>query len=185
MASVRKEKKNKSRVGKIVKRSLLCLLFLFFLALLVGFIVIYAKYGKKIKALKAEANTIVSKSKKEDFRAAETSICYFSDGSVMSVLKGEKDVYYLEYDAIPKYCIDAMLATEDRKFYEHSGYDIYAILRAAKAYIENEGEIRQGGSTITQQLARTVYPCAFPLSQTAPPSSWPYMPQSTYRSVRH
>ena len=157
MASVRKEQKNKSRVGKIIKRSLLCLLFLFFLTVLIGFIVIYTKYGKKIKVLKAEANTIVSKSKKEDFRAAETSICYFSDGSVMSVLKGEKDVYYLEYDAIPKYCIDAMLATEDRKFYEHSGYDIYAILRAAKAYIENEGEIRQGGSTITQQLARTVY----------------------------
>ena len=157
MASVRKEQKNKSRVGKIIKRSLLCLLFLFFLALLIGFIVIYAKYGEKLKALKAEANTIVSKSKKEDFRAAETSICYFADGSVMSVLKGEKDVYYLEYDAIPKYCIDAMLATEDRKFYEHSGYDIYAILRAAKAYIDNEGEIRQGGSTITQQLARTVY----------------------------
>lgn len=157
MASVKKEKKNKSRVGKIVKRSLLCLFLLFFLALLIGFVVIWSKYGDKLKTLKAEANAIAAGSKKEDFRANETSVCYWADGSVMSVLKGEKDVYYLEYDAIPKNCINAMLATEDRKFYEHSGYDIYAIIRAAKAYIDHEGEIRQGGSTITQQLARTVY----------------------------
>ena len=75
----------------------------------------------------------------------------------MSVLKGEKDVYYLPYEAIPKYCIDSLLATEDRKFFEHAGYDVYAIIRAAKAYLDNEGEIRQGGSTITQQLARTIY----------------------------
>ena len=157
MASVKKEKKNKSRVGKIVKRSLLCLFLLFFLALLIGSVVIWSKYGDKLKSLKAEANAIAAGSKKEDFRANETSVCYWADGSVMSVLKGEKDVYYLEYDAIPKYCVSAMLATEDRKFYEHSGYDIYAIIRAAKAYIDHEGEIRQGGSTITQQLARTVY----------------------------
>ena len=157
MASVKKEKKNKSRVGTIVKRSLLCLFLLFFLALLIGSVVIWSKYGDKLKALKAEANAIAARSKKEDFRANETSVCYWADGSVMSVLKGEKDVYYLEYDAIPKYCVSAMLATEDRKFYEHSGYDIYAIIRAAKAYIDHEGEIRQGGSTITQQLARTVY----------------------------
>ena len=150
-------KKKRSRVGRFIRKSLLILLFLFFATCLILGIVFYNKYGKRIQELKKEAERIASDSHKSDFRANETSICYFSDGSVMSVLKGEKDVYYLEIGAIPKGCIDALLATEDRKFYEHAGYDVYAILRAAKAYLDNEGEIRQGGSTITQQLARTIY----------------------------
>ena len=60
MASVKKEKKNKSRVGKIIKRSLLCLFLLFFLALLTGAVIIWSKYGDKLKALKAEANAIAA-----------------------------------------------------------------------------------------------------------------------------
>ena len=151
------EKKKKNSVGRIVRRCLLILFFLLFLTILILGIVFYNKYGKKIIALKKEAEKIAVTSTPEDFKANQTSVCYWSDGSVMSVLKGEKDVYYLGYDAIPKYCINAMLATEDRKFYEHPGYDIYAVIRAAKAYIDNEGEIKQGGSTITQQLARTIY----------------------------
>ncbi|MBR5179687.1 MAG: PBP1A family penicillin-binding protein [Lachnospiraceae bacterium] len=151
------EKKKRSKAGRIIRKTFLVLLLLFFITVLVLGIIFYNKYGKRILELKREAEKIAATSERSDFRASETSICYFSDGSVMSVLKGEKDVYYLEYDAIPKYCINALLATEDRKFYEHAGYDVYAILRAAKAYLDNEGEIRQGGSTITQQLARTIY----------------------------
>ena len=151
------EKKRRSKVGRIIKKAFLILLLLFFLTVLVLGVIFYNKYGKRILELKKEAERIAAGSHKSDFRASETSICYFSDGSVMSVLKGEKDVYYIEVDAIPKDCVDALLATEDRKFYEHAGYDVYAILRAAKAYLDNEGEIRQGGSTITQQLARTIY----------------------------
>ncbi len=151
------KKKKKSKAGRVIKKSLLILLFVFLVSVLVLGIVFYNKYGKRILELKDEAESIASKSRKEDFRASETSVCYFSDGNVMSVLKAEKDVYYLDFDAIPAYCVDALLAVEDRKFYEHPGYDIYAIIRAGKAYLENDGEIRQGGSTITQQLARTVY----------------------------
>lgn len=157
MSKQKAGKKKRSKAGRIIRKSLLILLLLFFISALVFGIIFYNKYGKRILELKREAEKIAASSDRSDFRADETSICYFSDGSVMSVLKGEKDVYYLEYDAIPKYCIDSLLATEDRKFYEHPGYDIYAIIRAAKAYLENDGEIRQGGSTITQQLARTIY----------------------------
>jgi 1A family penicillin-binding protein len=157
MSKIDGQKKKKKSIGKTVLKVFLTLFLVLFLTVLILGIVFYNKYGKQLFELKEEAERIAAASKKEDFRAAQTSICYWSDGSVLSVLKGDKNVFYLTYDAIPENCINAMLATEDRKFYEHSGYDIYAIIRAAKAYLDNEGEIRQGGSTITQQLARTVY----------------------------
>jgi penicillin-binding protein 1A len=59
------------------------------------------------------------------------------------------------YDSIPKVAIEALVATEDRKFYEHWGVDIE---RFIKAMIKNivMGR-REGGSTITQQLAKNLY----------------------------
>jgi penicillin-binding protein, 1A family len=50
----------------------------------------------------------------------------------------------------------AIVSIEDKKFYQHKGIDYKAIIRAIKAMIEN-GEVTQGGSTITQQLSRTVF----------------------------
>lgn len=150
------QKKKRGIIRIILKIFLSLFLLLFCVCLILG-IILYCKYGERINKLKNEAEVIAASSVPEDFRASQTSICYWADGSVLSVMKGEKDVYYLSYDAIPQNCINAMLATEDRKFYEHSGFDFYAVLRAAKAYVDNDGEIRQGGSTITQQLARTVY----------------------------
>lgn len=117
----------------------------------------YFAYGRSIIDLYNKAADIVASSDRSDFKASETTLCYFSDGSLMSVLKGEKDVYYLTYDSIPEAAIDAMLVTEDRKFYRHTGYDFSAIMRAVRAYLINRGEIHQGGSTITQQLARNIY----------------------------
>ncbi|MCR5684704.1 MAG: transglycosylase domain-containing protein [Lachnospiraceae bacterium] len=143
--------------GSIVKRILLVLLCLFIICVLGGGIWFYFRYGREILVLREEARLIAASSTKNDFKGSQTSICYYADGSVMQILKGEKDVYYLDYPEIPGYAVNAMLATEDRKFYDHKGYDIYAIARAAKAYIDNDGEIRQGGSTITQQLARLIY----------------------------
>jgi 1A family penicillin-binding protein len=54
---------------------------------------------------------------------------------------------------IPVHLVDAILAIEDRMFYEHRGVDPYALLRAAKARIEH-GRFTQGGSTITQQIVK-------------------------------
>ena len=147
----------RSPVRSIIKKILLVLLLVILLALVIGGIWFYNKYGKRILELKSTAERIAARSSRSDFKSSQTSICYYSDGSVMQVMRGDKDVYYLDYGAIPQYAVKAMLATEDRKFYTHKGYDIYAIFRAAKAYIQNDGQIKQGGSTITQQLARNIY----------------------------
>lgn len=62
------------------------------------------------------------------------------------------------YDAkqLPPYLVDAVLATEDRRFYEHHGVDPIGMLRAAGADMLH-GHVVQGGSTITQQLAKNLF----------------------------
>ena len=59
-------------------------------------------------------------------------------------------------DQIPPYLPDALLATEDRRFYSHFGVDPLGLLRAVIANIR-AGHLVQGGSTITQQLAKNVF----------------------------
>lgn len=152
-----KKSKNRSIVGRVIGRILLWLLVLIIVAGIVAGIWFYNRYGRDLLQLKTEAELIAWRSSKDDFSSAQTSICYYADGSVMQILKGEKNVYYLPYSAIPTNAVSAVLAVEDRKFFRHKGYDVYAIARAAKAYLQNEGEIKQGGSTVTQQLARIVY----------------------------
>ena len=57
---------------------------------------------------------------------------------------------------LPKRLVDAVVAIEDRRFFEHPGFDVHAIARAAVADL-TAGAFRQGGSTITQQLAKLEY----------------------------
>jgi penicillin-binding protein 1A len=58
--------------------------------------------------------------------------------------------------ALPKHVVDAVLAIEDRRFCDHFGIDLRGIARAARHNVE-AGTIEQGGSTITQQLAKTSF----------------------------
>ena len=60
------------------------------------------------------------------------------------------------FEDLPAYFIQAVSATEDRRFFDHPGIDPLGILRAAIANIR-AGGIRQGGSTITQQLAKNLF----------------------------
>jgi len=62
-------------------------------------------------------------------------------------------------DDLPKTLLDAVVAVEDRRFYRHTGIDPRALLRALLANVKS-GEVVQGGSTITQQLAKNLYPNA-------------------------
>lgn len=63
---------------------------------------------------------------------------------------------WVAYDQIPQVMKDAMLATEDRRYYGHVGIDPVGLARSVWVRVE-EGKWKQGGSTITQQLARTVF----------------------------
>lgn len=71
-------------------------------------------------------------------------------------LSGGVDRVRVTYDDIPEVFILALLATEDRQFFVHSGVDPLAVVRALAADLRDEG-MRQGGSTITQQYVKNAY----------------------------
>ncbi|GEL08943.1 transglycosylase domain-containing protein [Salisediminibacterium halotolerans] len=83
---------------------------------------------------------------------------YISDknGSVVYEVYGAENRIELNYDDIPSYVKDAFLATEDRLFFDHPGFDITGISRAFLVNMQSDG-VEQGGSTITQQLARNAF----------------------------
>src|SRR5207244_12409834 len=60
------------------------------------------------------------------------------------------------YDQLPHDLVNAVVAVEDAKFYQHHGYDAFGIIRAALKNF-TAGHVRQGASTITQQLARNSF----------------------------
>ena len=116
----------------------------------------YGGYGKQVGELKQEAVRMVRQSDVDTFKANQTSIVYASDGSVISTLKGEKDSYYVSIEEMPVDAVTAIVSIEDKKFFRHHGIDYRALLRAVKAMVQN-GEVKQGGSTITMQLARNIF----------------------------
>ena len=62
----------------------------------------------------------------------------------------------VSYDQLPPDLVKAVVAVEDAKFYQHHGYDLLGIIRAALKNL-TAGHVRQGASTITQQLARNSF----------------------------
>jgi penicillin-binding protein 1A len=74
------------------------------------------------------------------------------------VIANYGDVYgaYVPYEQLPKTLIQAVIATEDRRFFSHHGIDIFGILRALVTNLRH-GYLVQGGSTVTQQLAKNVF----------------------------
>lgn len=70
-------------------------------------------------------------------------------------IKQETDEY-TEYEKLPKQYVNAVVAVEDRRFFEHNGVDLVSIARAVKKDIETMS-FAEGGSTITQQLAKNTY----------------------------
>lgn len=81
-----------------------------------------------------------------------------ADGSVIVSL-GPSFGRWLSYDQIPAVMVDAMVSTEDRRFYHHPGVDPIGMGRAAWVAVENRGKGRrwQGASTITQQVTRNIF----------------------------
>lgn len=151
-SSSRRKKKKKRRIPLVAK---------FFLILIVLFLIMLGIYygsglGSRVDALREEAHELVRRSSEETFRASQTSLVYDAQGNLISTLQGEKNLYYLDINDIPTYVKTAFISIEDKKFYKHGGVDYKAVLRAVLSYIKN-GEITQGGSTITQQLARNIF----------------------------
>ena len=151
---IRKENKKARQVINLILK---LFVFLSLLALVIGIFYFYNSYGRVLIKLQKEAKSIARSSSEEVFSSSQTSLVYDNDGELISTLRGVKDAYYIEYKDIPATVLNAIIVTEDKKFFSHEGVDYLANVRAAIALIKNKGEITQGASTITQQLARNVF----------------------------
>ncbi len=80
---------------------------------------------------------------------------FTADGKLISQF-GEKRRIPIKLEDVPQPLIDAFLATEDSRFYEHFGVDPIGVMRAFSVLITT-GEVQQGASTITMQLARNFF----------------------------
>ena len=80
-----------------------------------------------------------------------------ADGRLLGTWSRNENRVFVAYDSISPRMFDALVATEDVRFYEHSGIDTRALMRA----VVKRGVLGQkqagGGSTITQQLAKQLY----------------------------
>ena len=91
----------------------------------------------------------------KDYKPSPGTTIYAEDGRVLGHVRIEKGVY-VPLSRIPKHMKDALLATEDPRFYLHGGLDYRGILRAALKNLYSF-RVKQGGSTITQQLTKVVF----------------------------
>ncbi|HYO00163.1 MAG TPA: transglycosylase domain-containing protein, partial [Actinomycetota bacterium] len=79
-----------------------------------------------------------------------------ANGDLIGTLKGEQKRKIVPLDQISPLLQEAVVATEDRRFYEHAGISTRGMVRALFTNVQ-AGEVAQGGSTITQQYARNAY----------------------------
>jgi len=91
----------------------------------------------------------------KDYKPSPGTIIFAEDGRVLGQIRIEKGVY-VPFKRIPKFMVKALLATEDPRFYQHGGIDFRGIMRAALKDIISV-QLKQGGSTITQQLTKVVF----------------------------
>ncbi|MFN3354016.1 MAG: penicillin-binding protein 1A, partial [Brevundimonas sp.] len=92
-----------------------------------------------------------------DYRPATATRVFAADGTLIGEYSDERRIY-VSYDQIPVTVVQAFLAAEDRNFFQHGGIDVSGIGRAMAKNVFNvlTGRRLEGGSTITQQVAKNV-----------------------------
>ncbi len=88
---------------------------------------------------------------------SEESPVYYADGRTrLGVFFAEEHREYVPFDAIPEACVDAIVASEDKRYFDHFGVDPMGISRAMLMNLQAGGVVA-GGSTLTQQTAKNLY----------------------------
>jgi len=143
----RRARRQPASLKKKIKTAIALLTLLILVPIAIGviyFMVLFVQVSKDMPSL-ADIGEI---------KASEGTQILFSDGTLMAVLASENR-QPKPLDKISKKLIDATIAVEDSRFYEHRGVDLHGVARAIFRNASG-GEMRQGASTITQQLARNI-----------------------------
>lgn len=143
-----KDKKYRNEVSKKIRKRNLYLtvtiyIFVIIAVLFIGWLIYLSQ-------------TLPSLSELENPRLEEATKIYSDNGELI-------DKFYLKnrtritYDELPQDLINALIATEDRKFFDHWGVDVQRIIQAFFKNLIRFSLTREGASTITQQLATNLY----------------------------
>ena len=129
-------------------------------AFLLLFMFIACVLGTVLGGYMAIRQNLPSISMLEEFEPNIITYIYSDDGEVIGEYAIEKRIE-IPYEEIPDVLKNAIIATEDPRFYSHSGVDFRGILRALrediKTKLANKSRKLHGGSTISQQLARELF----------------------------
>ena len=128
---------------------------LFLWSLLLGFILILfgaAAGGATFYYLSQDLPQI---STLTDYKPPIITTVYSDDGRKIAEFSKERRIV-VPLAEMPQLLLDAFIAAEDARFYEHKGIDVYSIIRAFFKNLE-AGTIVQGGSTITQQVTKSFF----------------------------
>lgn len=147
-------RRNSKKVRK--RRKIKRIIIIILLVLLVGAGIYAGPKLAQVAGLAAEAKKLADESTVDTFKDGKTTVIYDKNGDQLCTMKASKDMYYIDFDSIPSVLADSFVVMEDRDFYNHSGIDIKAIVRAIIANKRND-TIVQGASTITQQVAKNVF----------------------------
>jgi membrane peptidoglycan carboxypeptidase len=114
-----------------------------------SFVFIYVEVSK-------EASGRIERGIIENIIFSESPVYYDDGETIIGVFFERIHRKYIHYADIPAAFIKALIATEDKNFFSHPGFDVKAIMRALMANIR-AGKVIQGGSTLTQQTAKNVF----------------------------
>jgi penicillin-binding protein 1A len=103
----------------------------------------------------ALAKGVPSVEELRQYKAVPGTKIYADDDTLIGELKIEKGIF-VSMNRMPEYLVNAVIAVEDSRFWKHKGIDYVAILRAAVKDVVHVG-LKEGGSTITQQLAKITF----------------------------
>lgn len=150
-----KQKKDKKRScpGSFLFRTFRILLLL----VVAGGVYAAVRFYPTFHQYYTEAKEKVEESSEDTFHPNESSYIYDKDGNVLAKLRRGGDSAYLTYDEIPEAVVDAFVSIEDHSFWSNPGFDLKGIMRISVDYIRSGGTVKHGASTITQQLARTIF----------------------------
>jgi penicillin-binding protein 1A len=87
----------------------------------------------------------------------QNSFVYAADGSLLGSIPAERNRQPVPLSKVSPWMASAVIAVEDKRFYQHGGVDYWGILRAAWRDA-TKGKVVEGGSTIAQQVVRNLYP---------------------------
>ncbi len=129
--------------------------FITFILFVLFLFMLFLVYGE-LKVTKSFTAVLDEEIPINDVVLTQTSYIKDGTGNVISEIRHSENRTILPAEEIPQIVKDLFITIEDQHFYEHAGFDISGIGRAALINLKNDS-IDQGGSTITQQLARNLY----------------------------